>query len=145
MISNNIRAKNVFVNKYENNVVTWKGYFIEKKETAGFSFIQNTFAYNILVKMEPSESEVEPDIVLSMTSSVYEQHKQTVDSLYNGDQISFTAKLIAMGDEFHVNHLHCLSITKTGARKYLPEIVVLESALPKDIPENADELPTGSA
>ena len=65
VISNNVKATEIFKRKYKNNFVSWSGYFIEKKQVNGFSFIENSHAWNILVKMEPSETELQPDIVLS--------------------------------------------------------------------------------
>lgn len=114
------------------------------KEVGGFTLLQNNHVYNILVKMDPSESEVEPDIVLTLSADTYEKHKEIIEILYTGDQITFTAKFIKLGDEYNVNHLHSVSISKTGKFKELPEITVIESSLPESVPDHADKRPTGS-
>lgn len=142
VISNNIKATEIFKRKYKNNFINWSGYFIEKKQVNSFSFIENNHAWNVLVKMEPSETELQPDIVLSLTGTVYQNYKDTIDSLVPGDQIYFDAKFINLGDEFNVNHLHAISIRKTGVNKSLPDVVVIESALPESIPDDADEPPS---
>lgn len=144
IIGNNVKANEIFKRKYQNNFVSWYGYFISKKEVSSFSLGENSHALNILVKMEPSETEIEPDLVLSLSGSGYSNLKDLIDSLRSGDQITFNAKFISLGDEFNVNHLHALSITKTGTYKALPEIMIIEDALPKTIPADADAPPPGN-
>ena len=73
---------------------------------------------------------------------MYQNYKDTIDSLVSGDQIYFDAKFINLGDEFNVNHLHAVSIRKTGVNKSIPDVVVIESALPDSIPEDADDVPS---
>ena len=72
-------------------------------------------------------------------------NKDIIEALYTGDQITFSAKFIEIGDEQNINHLHSLSIAKTGKFKELPEITVVESFLPESVPAHADKLPTGSS
>jgi len=52
------------------------------------------------------------------------------DSLKKGDHIKFKGKLLGLGNEFKMHHLHSLSIEKTGAFKEIDEIIVRESSLP---------------
>mmetsp|Transcript_6765 Transcript_6765/g.7566 ORF Transcript_6765/g.7566 Transcript_6765/m.7566 type:complete len:106 (-) Transcript_6765:25-342(-) len=99
---------------------------------------------NILIKMEPSETETDPDIVLSLSNSVYKSYQETIENLSTGDQINFNAKIIALGDEFNINHLHALVIHKTGVFKALPDIIIRESGLPTSIPEGADTPPVNN-
>lgn len=91
--------------------------------------------------MEPSETVKEADIVLSLTNSVYNSFKETIDSLKTGDKINFSAKFISIGDEFQINHLHAHAIVKTGGYKALPDIEINEAGMPKSIPHDADVLP----
>jgi hypothetical protein len=141
VIVNNVKATEIFKNKYQNNVVNWGGYYIDSKNINAMSFTQNSHAMNLFIKMEPSETVKEADIVLSLTNSVYNDFKETIDSLKTGDHISFSAKFISLGDEFQVNHLHAHSIVKTGRFKSLPDIVITETGMPKSIPHDAHELP----
>jgi hypothetical protein len=141
VIVNNVKANEIFKNKYQNNVVNWSGYYIDSKNVNTISFSQNSHAMNIFIKMEPSETVKEADIVLSLTNSVYNSFKETIDSLRTGDKISFSAKFINIGDEFQINHLHAHAIVKTGGFKSLPEIVINETGMPKSIPHDADVLP----
>lgn len=70
IVENNVHARNIFNQKYENNQVTWKGYFAETKQSSGaqLPFVGSDHALNILVKMMPSESVLYPDLVLSISS-----------------------------------------------------------------------------
>ena len=63
----------VFNEKYENNVVRWQGFFAEVKTKAGpFDFLVNNEHYlSILIKMSPSESVMFADLVLSVSSNMY--------------------------------------------------------------------------
>jgi hypothetical protein len=70
IVENNVHARNVFNQKYENNQVAWRGYYAETKQGSGaqLPFIQSDHAQNILIKMKPSESVLYPDLVLSVSS-----------------------------------------------------------------------------
>lgn len=141
ILSNGVKAKDIFQKKYFNNVVNWSGYFIDIRRSQAISFGENSHSLNILVKMEPSETETDPDIVLSFSNSVANSYKELIDSLKTGDEVHFNAKFMALGDELRVNHLHALSLQKTGKNKQLPDIIIDESGLPDTIPEHADTPP----
>ena len=70
IVENNVHARNIFNQKYENNQVAWRGYYAETKPGSGaqLPFIQSDHALNILIKMKPSESVLYPDLVLSVSS-----------------------------------------------------------------------------
>ena len=53
-----------------------------------------------------------------------------INSLRKGDEIVFKAKVMSLGNEFKMHHLHALDIRKTGEFKELSEIIVRESTLP---------------
>ena len=73
VIENFVHTKLVFNDKYENNVITWNGFFAEVKKKEGpLDFIFNNEHYmSILVKMSPSESVMFADLVLSVSSKMY--------------------------------------------------------------------------
>ena len=68
-----MHTKLVFNDKYENNVVNWSGYFAEvkAKQVPLFSWLNNNHHLSILVKMLPSESAIFADLVLSVSTEVY--------------------------------------------------------------------------
>ena len=127
-----MHARNTFNHKYENNQVAWKGYFTETKQSNGaqLPFIQSDHALNILIKMMPSESVLYPDIVLSVSSRLLTRKGEIIRGLSKGDEIAFDARIMSMGNEFKMHHLHLLDFDKTGNRIELSDIVVRESTLP---------------
>jgi hypothetical protein len=132
IVENNVHARATFNRKYENNFVNWTGYFAEIKGSAGAGvpFVGSDHTTNILVKMMPSESVLYPDLVLSVPSTLYSIEKETIKSLQKGDEIRFEAKIVSMGNEFKMHHLHAKSIKQTGNSVVLSDIIVRESTLP---------------
>jgi hypothetical protein len=125
-----VHARNIFNKKYENNVVTWRGYFAEMKQTNALPLFAGDHALNILVKMSPSESVLYPDLALSVPSSLLRTKRSAIYDLKKGDEIEFEAKIMGLGSEFKMHHLHALNIDKTGNFKELSQIIVRESTLP---------------
>ena len=120
-----------FNEKYENNVVSWSGYYADvKSKSQGFSLFDNDHYMSLLVKMSPSESQVFPDLVLSISTSFYNENKGIIMNMRKGDGIDFKGVLVGQGTEFKMHHLHAKSLRKNGTFKELSEIVVRESALP---------------
>ena len=131
VIENFVHTKMVFNDKYENNIVNWSGYFAEVKEKQkSFFGLNNDHHLSILIKMEPSESSIFADLVLSVDTRTYEAERKFYDSLKKGDGIDFDAVLVGLGNEFKMHHLHAKRASKNGLYKELQEIVVRESALP---------------
>jgi hypothetical protein len=60
--------------------------------------------------MEPSESSIFADLVLSVSTTVYEANKQFYDRLRKGDGIDFDAVLVGLGNEFKMHHLHAKKV-----------------------------------
>jgi len=80
--------------------------------------------------MMPSESVLYPDIVLSVSSQFLAEKQGLIKSLERGDEIVFDAKIMTLGNEFKMHHLHLLNLEKTGTSIPLNDIVVRESTLP---------------
>lgn len=78
----------------------------------------------------PSESVLYPDLVLSVSSLMYREKQQLIKSLQKGDELAFTARIMSLGNEFKMHHLHAIDFDKTGNSIQLQEILVRESALP---------------
>ena len=87
-------------------------------------------ALNILIKMTPSESVLYPDLVLSVSTKMYAEKGALIKNLQKGDELEFTAKVMSLGNEFKMHHLHALDINVTGKSVVLSEIIVRESTLP---------------
>ena len=121
----------VFNEKYENNVVEWSGFFaeIKQRQTPLFWF-NNDHHLSVLVKMSPSESAIFADLVLSISTDVYNKNKAMFDGIRKGDGIDFEAVIVGVGNEFKMHHLHAKSVVKNNTFKELDEIVVRESTLP---------------
>jgi len=67
IIENSVHTKIIWNEKYENNVVEWSGFFADVKyRNKGFIFPD--IEPNVLIKMEPSESTVFADLVLTLPS-----------------------------------------------------------------------------
>jgi hypothetical protein len=81
--------------------------------------------------MEPTESSVYPDLVLSISSDLLKNKKTEVfDIMKKGDEVKYRAKIMNLGNEFKMHHFHALDIEITGKHKELNEIIIKESSLP---------------
>jgi hypothetical protein len=95
----------VFNDKYENNVINWSGYFAEVKIRQQGLFWFGGKELNILVKMDPSESTIFADLVLTVPAPIYSKSKSLFDSLKKGTGISFEGTMLNMGNEFKMHHV----------------------------------------
>ena len=71
------------------------------------------------MKMMPSESAMYPDLVLSISSELLNDKRKDISSLVKGDEIKFRAKVMTLGNEFKMHHLHAVDLDKTGGFKEL--------------------------
>jgi hypothetical protein len=94
------------------------------------AFVNSDHALNFLVKMDPSESVLYPDLVLSVSAKTLNEQRATIQKMKRGDEIAFGARIVSMGNEFKMHHLHGLGFEVTGGHKELSEIIVRESTLP---------------
>jgi hypothetical protein len=130
IVENTVHARNIFNTKWENNQVTWRGYFAESKQMHGSWLFSSDHALNLLLKMQPSESALYPDLVLSVPSKLLSEKRSLIQSLKKGDELEFRAHVVSLGNEFKLHHLHGVDFSKTGGFKELNEILVRESTLP---------------
>lgn len=129
IIENSVHTKILWNDKYENNIVEWSGYFADvKQRNKGVWF--SDIELNILVKMEPSESTVFADLVLTVPSELYRAEKAFYDGLKKGAGIKFEAVVQGLGSEFKMHHLKATDVKETGNFKLLNDILVRDSALP---------------
>ena len=131
VIENCVHTKMVFNEKYENNIVSWSGYFAEVKEKQqSFFGLNNNHHLSILVKMEPSESSIFADLVLSVSTTAYQTNKTLFDGLKKGDGIDFDGVLVGLGNEFKMHHVQSRLVARNNKFKEFADIVVRESTLP---------------
>jgi len=87
IVDNSVYARGVFNSKYEQNVVTWNGYFTELKHTNALPFFASDHALNVLIKMDPTESSMYADLVLSVSSEYLKKNSELINSLSKGDGV----------------------------------------------------------
>lgn len=63
-----------------------------------------------MVKMNPSESEHYPDLLLSVSTEVDKKYKDVISLLQRGNGMNFEAEMVKFGTEFSIHHLHLVSI-----------------------------------
>lgn len=71
IVENYIHARSEFSRKYENQLIIWTGLFAGVKEPKGGSsnmFGGSDHAALLFVKMEPTESHMYPDLLLSVST-----------------------------------------------------------------------------
>jgi hypothetical protein len=69
IVENFVHSRSVFNKNYEHNIIQWKGYISEVKNlepTFGLSLFIDQPTANLMIKMEPSESFLYPDIALTV-------------------------------------------------------------------------------
>lgn len=130
VVENNVHARNLFNQKYESNIVNWRGYYAESKNTNSLPFFGSEHALNVLVKMQPSESPLYPDLVLSLNHQTLANKRNLLKSLKKGDELWFKAHFVTLGNEFKLHHLHAIDFDVTGGFKEFNEILIRESTLP---------------
>lgn len=78
IVENSVHARNIFNEKWESNIVNWKGYYAESKTMHNGWVFASDHALNILIKMSPSESALYPDLVLSLSNDVLSRKRDLI-------------------------------------------------------------------
>ena len=115
MIENSARAIEVFNTKYYRKIIQWKGFFINAfiQRFSQFGFYEPQHLVNINVRMIPSESIKNQDLVLSMSREKFLQYYKYISQMKTGTPIEFKAEFESIGDEWRPHHLHMISINLT--------------------------------
>lgn len=100
----------IFAQLYYGKVVNWDGYLMKASINEGW--FQGQHAAVLLVKMQPSESDIYADLVLTMSQEDFLLSKDQIVLLDRGSHFSFNATLTAVGDEEAIHHLHAHGIYK---------------------------------
>lgn len=77
-------------------------------------------AVGVLIKMEPSESEYFPDIILAMDSEVASDHAELLNSINRGSEIIFNATFMSIGSDSKTRHAHIVSMQRGSGFKDIP-------------------------
>ena len=109
-LNNSIQATDIFHKKYEGNAVEWDGYLM--KATENYGWFRGDHAVVILVKMQPSESDIHADLILSMDNYDFVKNTAALASLDRGSRLRFNATFVSPGNEEQLHHLHAHFIEK---------------------------------
>lgn len=110
VLKNAIRANQKFIDNYEGKTISWDGYLMRATESYGW--FKGDHAVIILVKMQPSESDIHADLILSMDESDFLGSKSQLALLDRGSRFVFNATFMTLGNEDQLHHLHAHSIVK---------------------------------
>eukprot|EP00826_Nyctotherus_ovalis_P065078 TRINITY_DN9557_c0_g2_i6.p1 TRINITY_DN9557_c0_g2~~TRINITY_DN9557_c0_g2_i6.p1 ORF type:complete len:202 (-),score=67.21 TRINITY_DN9557_c0_g2_i6:108-713(-) len=112
---NSVKANIFYENYYKNNIVAWTGYYILNVETDDSrQFFGKGKYQNFLVKMQPTESEHYPDIILSIPNKIYKANENELKGLVEGSKIWFKGVLKKIGDEAHLHLIEAIQVQKVG-------------------------------
>ncbi|CAK75765.1 unnamed protein product (macronuclear) [Paramecium tetraurelia] len=112
-IFQNLQNQQICYQKYiDRTIVDWKGYAIrvEDNQQSLMKFLHHSV--NILVKMDPAESEFHPDLLLTADSEIATELSSEIEKLERGSEFIFTAIIKSIGDYQNIRHFHLLNITK---------------------------------
>lgn len=107
-LKNTLKVTETFVSKYEGKAISWDGYLM--KATENYGWFRGDHAVIILVKMQPSESDIHADLILSMDDEDFLQSRSALALLDRGSHFRFNATFASPGNEQQLHHLHCHSI-----------------------------------
>lgn len=110
IIKNKEKVFEDFSIKYYNKVVSWEGYLMKASLNSGW--FQGEHSGILFVKMNPTESEIYPDLVLTMNEEDLERCKFELTKLNRGDKFAFNATLVKAADEETLHHLHGHQVDK---------------------------------
>ena len=123
-LKNPIGANMAFQKKYENREVNWDGYLVKMIANQG-AWWTGGHAATLLVKMQPSESDVHADIILSFDDGELNQFAIPLSALERGSHFAFKATLVTMGNEHRLHHMHCSSLSLLEDKMDIPEHIHL--------------------
>ena len=118
LLKNTIRVTDTFNRKYEGKSISWDGYLMRASESYGW--FRGDHAVVILVKMQPSESDIHADLILSMDDDDFRASTSALASLDRGNRFKFNATFVSVGNEQQLHHLHAHSIEKIEGYLEIP-------------------------
>jgi len=124
IMANSVKANVFYETYYKNNIVTWNGYYLFGIDTDDSKQFFGKGKYrHFIIKMEPSESEYYPDLILSIPYKIYKKLEKDLEGLVKGNKIKFTGVLTKIGDESHLHLLEALEVYKVdNEQKDFPKL-----------------------
>lgn len=110
MMKNSIRANEKFSQIYEGKSVSWDGYLM--RATENYGWFRGEHAVIVLVKMQPSESDIHADLILSIDEADFLESKSQLALLERGSHFIFNATFMTLGNADQLHHLHAFYIRK---------------------------------
>lgn len=107
-----------FLKKYYGKIVSWDGYLVKANINQGW--FPGEHAAILLIKMQPTESEIYADLILTFNENDFKLNKRIIASLDRGDRLAFNATLMAVADEETIHHLHGHQIQKIEGHLDIP-------------------------
>lgn len=104
----------------EKTVVNWKGYVIRVEDYRKRFYTFTDHAVVLLLRMDPPESDLYPDILLTVDSELATQIDNALVSLNRGNLISFNGTIASFGKDEETTHFHLVNLTREDGFKELP-------------------------
>ena len=111
MVENAAKGIEIFQRKYYKKKINWKGYFISAFVQRIAGFVDSEHLVNLNIRMIPSETIKEQDLILSLNRDSYYKFFNELKLLKTGSPIQFNAIFEEIGDEWKPHHLHLLTLT----------------------------------
>jgi hypothetical protein len=122
LLKNVRETERMFKQQYYGKTVSWSGYFMKVNDYSQFWF-RGEHAAIFLIKMDPSESDIHADLILSMTDESLDANRFQAMQLESGDAMNFNATFVSMGNEHRLHHLHIEWLEKTEGYMEIPDHV----------------------
>ena len=110
MVENAAKGIEIFQRKYYRKKINWKGYFISAFIQRIAGFVDSEHLVNLNIRMIPSETIKEQDLILSLNRENYNKFLNELKLLKTGSPIQFEAIFEEIGDEWSPHHLHLVDI-----------------------------------
>ena len=110
MVENAAKGIEIFQRKYYKKKINWKGYFISAFIQRIAGFVDSEHLVNLNIRMIPSETIKEQDLILSLNRENYNKFLNELKLLKTGSPIQFEAIFEEIGDEWKPHHLHLVNI-----------------------------------
>ena len=77
VVENYVHARSLFNKKYEGNQVAWTGFVagMRTQSSGGPHVFGSDHAMSLYIRMQPSESNIYPDLVLSVSTRIMQEYK----------------------------------------------------------------------
>jgi len=111
-------------NKYKDKTVqNWRGYVVRVEDLRQNMYNFSPHAILIMVKMDPSEREQQPDLYIAADTDKARQLNDLIVSLNRGGEIRFNASWASFGEDENMRHLHIVDLAKEDGYMEISELV----------------------